>query len=78
MVEGGDRAGAGARGGKRGARCVPTSELDLGLLATVDRPRRGRSKSALEFGAKATALTPQTAAPGCVTMSLLHLRRSSI
>ena len=44
-----------------------------------DRPRRGRRKSALEFGAKATAcLTPQTAAPGCVTMSLLHLRRSSI
>ena len=76
---GGDSAGAGARGGKIGARCVPTSsELDLGLLATVDRPRRGRSKSALEFGAKATASTPQTTQPGSVTMSLRHLRRSSV
>ena len=77
-AQGGEEKWWKAGGGCAGARCVPTSELHLGLLAPVDRPIRGRRKSALEFGAKATASTPQTTPPGSVTMSLRHLRRSSV
>ena len=52
-----------ALGRVRGVVRAPRSRISATL--PVERARGCRRKSAVEFGARATALTPQTVAPGC-------------